>query len=405
MRNWQTSSTLRTAVTLALLAMVSPALHAEDAMKSTSSHFAYIGTYNPNGEGVYRVQVDPVSGALSARTLASSQPNPAQLTVDAKGQTLYVASEVADFNGTQHGGIIAYRIHPKDGSLTQLNQVDSQGAGPVYLFLTPNGRHLLVANYVSGTVAVFPVEDDGKLGKASSVQQQQGPAGAGKPEAAVEGSFAISDHNGPHAHMIASDPSGKFVFSTDLGLDRIYQWRFDDASGQLTPNDPPWITASSAGAGPRHFVFHPDGKTVLLVNEEASTLTSYRFDNQKGTLKQLHVVSSLPADYKGTNFAAGVVLSEDGKNLYVANRLHNSIAQFSVGSGGELHSVAETWTRGDYPRSLTLSPDGRYLYAMNQRSDNVTRFSVDKASGKLSFVEGYTPVGSPSQMVFLPLAK
>lgn len=405
MRNWQTSSTLRTAVTLALLAMASPALHAEDAMKSTSSHFAYIGTYNPNGEGVYRVQVDPVSGALSARTLASSQPNPAQLTVDAKGQTLYVGSEVADFNGTQHGGIIAYRINPTDGSLTQLNQVDAQGAGPVYLFLTPNGRHLLVANYVSGTVAAFPVESDGKLGTASSVQQQQGPAGAGKPEAAVEGSFAISDHNGPHAHMIASDPSGKFVFSTDLGLDRIYQWRFDDASGQLTPNDPPWIAASSAGAGPRHFVFHPDGKTLLLVNEEASTLTSYRFDNQKGTLKQLHVVSSLPAGYKGTNFAAGLVLSEDGKNLYVANRLHNSIAQFSVGSGGELHSVAETWTRGDYPRSLTLSPDGRYLYAMNQRSDNVTRFSVDKASGKLSFVEGYTPVGSPSQMVFLPLAK
>ena len=405
MRNWQTSSTLRTAVTLALLAMASPALHAEDAMKSTSSHFAYISTYNPNGEGVYRVQVDPVSGALSARTLASSQSNPAQLTVDAKGQTLYVASEVADFNGTQHGGIIAYRINPTDGSLTQLNQVDAQGAGPVYLFLTPNGRHLLVANYVSGTVAAFPVESDGKLGTASSVQQQQGPAGAGKPEAAVEGSFAISDHNGPHAHMIASDPSGKFVFSTDLGLDRIYQWRFDDASGQLTPNDPPWIAASSAGAGPRHFVFHPDGKTLLLVNEEASTLTSYRFDNQKGTLKQLHVISSLPADYKGTNFASGLVLSEDGKNLYVANRLHNSIAQFSVGSGGELHSVAETWTRGDYPRSLTLSPDGRYLYAMNQRSDNVTRFSVDKASGKLSFVEGYTPVGSPSQMVFLPLAK
>ncbi|MNH18415.1 6-phosphogluconolactonase [compost metagenome] len=262
-----------------------------------------------------------------------------------------------------------------------------------------------MANYVSGTVAAFPIESDGKLGNASSVQQDQGPAGAGKPAGAVEGSFAASDHNGPHAHMIASDPSGKFVFSTDLGLDRLYQWRFDGASGQLSPNDPPWIAASSAGAGPRHFVFHPDGKTVLLVNEEASTLTSYRFDSQKGTLKQLHAVSSLPADYKGTSFASGLVLSEDGKNLYVANRLHNSIAQFSVGADGELKPVAEIWTRGDYPRSLTLSPDGHYLYAMNQRSDNVTRFSLDKVSGKLSFVEGYTPVGSPSQMVFLPIAK
>lgn len=404
MRNWQ-ASPLRTALTLALLAIASPALHAEDAMNSTSSHFAYIGTYNPNGEGVYRVQVDPASGALSAKTLVSNQPNPAQLTLDAQGRTLYVASEVADFNGSKHGGIIAYRINPVDGGLTQLNQVDSQGAGPVYLSLTPDGRHLLVANYVSGTVAAFPVESDGKLGNTSSVQQDQGPAGASKPATAVEGSFAVSDHNGPHAHMIACDPSGKFVFSTDLGLDRLYQWRFDGASGQLTPNDPPWIAASSAGAGPRHFVFHPDGKTVLLVNEEASTLTSYRFDSQKGTLKQLHTVSSLPADYKGTSFASGLVLSEDGKNLYVANRLHNSIAQFSVGADGELKPVAEIWTRGDYPRSLTLSPDGHYLYAMNQRSDNVTRFSLDKASGKLSFVEGYTPVGSPSQMVFLPVAK
>ncbi|MNG64668.1 6-phosphogluconolactonase [compost metagenome] len=404
MRNWQ-ASPLRTALTLALLAIASPALHAEDAMNSTSSHFAYIGTYNPNGEGVYRVRVDPASGALSAKTLVSNQPNPAQLTLDAQGRTLYVASEVADFNGSKHGGIIAYRINPVDGGLTQLNQVDSQGAGPVYLSLTPDGRHLLVANYVSGTVAAFPVENDGKLGNASSVQQDQGPAGASKPAAAVEGSFAASDHNGPHAHMIACDPSGKFVFSTDLGLDRLYQWRFDGASGLLTPNDPPWIAASSAGAGPRHFVFHPDGKTVLLVNEEASTLTSYRFDSQKGTLKQLHTLSSLPADYKGTSFASGLVLSEDGKNLYVANRLHNSIAQFSVGADGELKPVAEIWTRGDYPRSLTLSPDGHYLYAMNQRSDNVTRFSLDKASGKLSFVEGYTPVGSPSQMVFLPVTK
>ncbi|KFK95291.1 MULTISPECIES: lactonase family protein [unclassified Serratia (in: enterobacteria)] len=385
-----------TTLSLALLAVVSPALQAEKIMKSPSSQFAYIGTYNPNGEGVYRVRVDATSGALSDRTLVSNLPNPAQLVVDAKGQTLYVASEVANFNGTQHGGIVAYRINPQDGSLTQLNQVDSQGAGPVYLSLLPDGRHLLVANYISGSVAAFPIDAEGKLGAASSVQQSAGPAGA------VEGSFAISDHNGPHAHMIASDPSGKFVFSTDLGLDRIYQWRFDNGSGKLTPNDPPWISASSAGAGPRHFVFHPDGKTVLLINEEASTLTRYRFDSQNGTLKQLQVISSLPADYRGTSFAAGLALSAEGKNLYVANRLHNSIAQFSVGDNGVLQPVAEVWTHGDYPRTLTLDPSGRYLYALNQRSDNITRFSVDQQSGKLSFVAGYMPVGSPSQMVFMP---
>ena len=128
MRNWQ-APTRRTALFLALLAVTGPALHAEDAMNSTSSHFAYIGTYNPNGEGVYRVQVDPASGALSHTTLVSKVPNPAQLTLGADGKTLYVASEVADFNGGKHGGITAYRVNPADGGLTQLNQVDSQGRG------------------------------------------------------------------------------------------------------------------------------------------------------------------------------------------------------------------------------------------------------------------------------------
>ena len=171
MRNWQ-APTRRTALFLALLAVTGPALHAEDAMNSTSSHFAYIGTYNPNGEGVYRVQVDPASGALSHTTLVSKVPNPAQLTLGADGKTLYVASEVADFNGGKHGGITAYRVNPADGGLTQLNQVDSQGRGRC-ISSTPDGRYLLVANYVSGSVAAFPIEADGSLGAASSVQQQQ----------------------------------------------------------------------------------------------------------------------------------------------------------------------------------------------------------------------------------------
>ncbi|CNL03335.1 lactonase family protein [Yersinia aleksiciae] len=390
---------LSAAIALAMVALFNPLAHAEQAANKS---FAYVGTYHPNGEGVYRLLVDPKSGELTEKTLVSSLANPAQLVVDSHGKTLYVASEVADYNGGKHGAIAAYSINPTDGSLTLLNQVDSQGAGPVYLSLTPSGNHLLVANYISGSVAAFPVQSGGKLSEASSVEQDEGLAGAAKPAAAVEGSFAISDHNGPHAHMIASDPSGKFVFSTDLGLDRIYQYRFDADSGKLTPNDPPYISASSAGAGPRHFVFHPNGKTLFLINEEASTLTSYQLDPQKGTLKQLHTLSSLPADYRGTSFAAGLTLSKEGKFLYVANRLHNSIGQFAVTADGAFKPIDQVWTRGDYPRTLVLDPTGHYLYAMNQRSDNITRFKVDPQSGKLTFVPGYTAVGSPSQMVFVP---
>lgn len=355
------------------------------------TQYAWVGTYTPNGEGVYRFTVDPQSGALGNKTLVSTLPNAAQLTVSQDGKTLYVASEV------EKGVVQALRIDD-NGALQELNQVSSGGAGPVYLALTPDGRYLLVANYVSGSIAVLPVKADGSLGEAVDSHQDQGEPGAAKPAAAVEGSFAISDHNGPHAHMIAADPQGKFVFSTDLGLDRIYQYRLEAQSGKLTPNEPPFINASSKGAGPRHFVFTPKGDGLWLINEEASTLTYYTLDSATGTLKEGKTTSALPATYKGTSFAAGLVLSRDGKQLYVANRLHNSVAHFSVQPDGTLAHQDDIWTRGDYPRSLTLDKQGRWLYVMNQRSDNITRFRVAK-DGKLSFVPDYTPVGSPSQMV------
>jgi 3-carboxymuconate cyclase len=353
--------------------------------------YAWVGTYNPNGEGLYRFTVDPNNGALGEKTLVSQLPNAAQLTVSHDGKTLYLASEA------EKGVIQALRIGA-NGELTELNQVASGGAGPVYVSLTPEGRHLLVANYVSGSIAVLPVKADGSLGEATDTHQDQGEPGAAKPEAAVEGSFAVSDHNGPHAHMIAADPSGKYVFSTDLGLDRIYQYRFDKQRGKLTPNEPPFINASSKGAGPRHFVFTPKGDGLWLINEESSTLTWYALDQATGTLKEGKTISSLPKEYKGTSFAAGLALSADGQQLYVANRLHNSIAHFRVTAEGTLVHQEDVWTRGDYPRSLTLDKQGRWLYVMNQRSDNITRFRV-APDGKLSFEPDYTPVGSPSQMV------
>lgn len=359
---------------------------------AAQTQYAWVGTYNPNGEGLYRFTVDSQTGALRDKTLVGTLPDLAQLTVSADGKTLYGASEV------EKGVVQAWRIG-SNGELSELNQVASGGAGPVYLSLTPDGRHLLVANYVSGSIAVLPVKEDGNLGEAVDVRQDQGPAGAEHPAAAVEGSFAISDHNGPHAHMIAADPSGKFVYSTDLGLDRIYQYRLDNATGKLTPNDPPFIAASSPGAGPRHFVFTPQGDGLWLINEEASTLTFYHLNKQSGLLREGKTVSALPAEYKGTSFAAGLVLSRDGKQLYVANRLHNSIAHFTVLADGSLSHQDDIWTRGDYPRTLTLDSQGQWLYVMNQRSDNITRFRVAPKDGRLTFSPDYTPVGSPSQMV------
>lgn len=357
--------------------------------------YAWIGTYNPNGEGVYRVEINAQTGELVNKTKVNVLANAAQLTLSGDGKTLFVASEV------EKGVVQALRVK-NNGELESLNQLSSGGSGPVHLSLTPNGRHLLVANYISGSVSVLSVKDDGSLGDVTDIQQHKGLPGAAKPAAAVEGSFAMSDHNGPHVHMAAADPQGKFVFATDLGLDRIYQYRLNDITGKLTANTPPWISASSAGAGPRHFVFMPKGDGLWLVNEEASTLTWYRLDAHSGTLSEGRTFSTLPAGYKGTSFASGLVLSADGANLYVANRLRNSISHFLINGSGILLLQDETWTGGDYPRTLTMTPDGHWLYALNQRSDNITWFRVAQKSGKLTPVREFIPVGSPSQMVISP---
>ena len=307
--------------------------------------YAYVGTYNPNGKGVYRFTIN-AEGALTGKTLVSQLPNQAQMVSSADGKYLYIGSE------TEKGSVTAYKVGA-DGNLTQLNQADTRGAGPVYLSLTPDNRHLMVANYVSGSISVFNVQPDGRLGDLTDHHQDSGPAGAAYPAGASEGSFAISDHNGPHAHMVASDPHSRFVYSTDLGLDRIYQYRLNK-NGTLTPAIPAWINASSEGAGPRHFVFNQDGKTLWLVNEEASTLTHYAIDQHTGALKERATVSTLPGGYKGTSFAAGLVIDHAGKNIYVANRLHNSIAHFMINSDGTLTYKDDVWTRGDYTRTLAL---------------------------------------------------
>ena len=387
-------------LSIALTTMTSMPLYAENATPPAPAPFAYVGTYNPNGEGVYLFRVDQQSGALQRVKLVSQLPNAAQLAMDATGKTLYVASEVANYKDSKHGAVAAYAVDRTDGSLTLLSQQDSQGASPVHVSPALQGKYLFTANYGSGSVAVFPLGADGSLQAAVTTQQSTGPAGARQPEAAVEGSFAVSGHDGPHAHMIASDPSGRFAFSTDLGLDRIYQWRFDPANGSLQPNTPAFINASSAGAGPRHFVFHPNGRYVYLINEEASTLTLYHLNQADGSLQEKQTVSTLPKNFKGTSFASGLVISDDGRFVYAANRLHNSIAQFAVSAEGKLEWLGETWTRGDYPRTIAIEPQGRFMYALNQRSDNITQFAIDKASGKLEFIDRYTAVGSPSQMVF-----
>ncbi len=383
--------------------------HAQSSRPSNRPLLVYVGTYSSpqgpegsrgNGQGIYLFQVDLSNGNLSQREVIPNGSNPSCLALDPSKTHLYSANETATFEGANSGSVSAYRIDRSNGHLTLLNTVSSQGAGPAHLSVHPSGRYVLVANYAGGTVAVLPIRPDGSLGAATDVKKDEGEVARTRAATAPPGSFAFSGHDRPHAHMILSDPSGKFVLASDLGLDRIFIWKFDADKGSLTANNPARVSLPP-GDGPRHFAFHPNGRWLYSLQEEASTLVKFDYDGARGTLTARQTISSLPAGFQGTDYTSEVMVSADGRFVYAANRLHDGISLFSVGPSGELTYVAEEWTRGDYPRSFNIDPAGNYFYSCNQRGDAITTFRIDRRTGRLSFTGQYTGVGTPSSIVFL----
>lgn len=374
---------------------------------------AYVGTFSSpledvlptqvdlppgNGRGIHLFEVDRATGAMSPAGLVEMGTSPSCLVFNSDGTRLYSANETDRQGSEGHGTVSAFAVDG-DGKLALINTVSSGGAGPTYVALHPSGRHLLVANYFGGSVAVVPLRDDGGLKEASDVKVDEGEIGPTKATNAAPGSFAFSGHDRTHAHMIHSDPSGKHVLHVDLGLDRIFVWKFDAEKGHLLPNDPPSV-ALPPGDGPRHFHFHPNGRWLYSIQEEGSTVVLFDYDGDTGRLEERQTLPTLPSGYAGSNFCSGILVSSDGRFVYAGNRLHDSIGIFSVGADGELSYLGEEWTRGNYPRSFNFDPSGEWLYVCNQRADHLAAFRVNRKTGALDFTGHYVPVGNPSVVVF-----
>ena len=380
---------------------------------------AYVGTFSSplrdvlptqvdlppgNGQGIHRFQVDRVTGTLTPAGVLKMGTSPSCLVLNAAGTRLYSANETDRQGDEREGTVSAFAINRADGQLELLNTVRSGGAGPTYVSLHPSGRFVLVANYFGGSVAVLPIRPDGSVGAATDTKQDAGTVGPTRATNAPPGSFAFSGHDRTHAHMIQADPAGRFVLHADLGLDRIFVWKFDNRAGVLTPNDPAAI-ALPPGDGPRHFHFHPNGRWFYSLQEEGSNIVLFDYDAAQGRLTARQTISSLPPGFAGSNFCSEILVSADGRFVYAGNRLHDSIAIFAVGKRGVLTFLGEEWTRGNYPRSFNFDPTGRFLYACNQRADNIAAFRVDRKSGRLTFTGHYTPIGNPSIIVFLGLGQ
>jgi 6-phosphogluconolactonase len=358
---------------------------------SKGEYLVYFGTYTRQSKGIYVSRFDAATGKVTPPALAAETANPTFLTIHPSRRFLYAVNETGNFRGQQSGSVSAFAIDRNTGKLTLLNQVASRGTSPAHLTVDRTGKNVLVANYLSGSVAVLPVKEDGSLAEASTFIQHTGSG----PNA--------SRQQGPHAHSVNMSPDNRFAIVADLGVDKVFVYRFDPVKGSLAANDPPYAKAAP-GAGPRHFTFDPKGVFVYVLNELASTVTEFGYDASRGVLKELQTITTLPRDFTGTNTTAEVQVHPSGKFLYGSNRGHDSIAVFSIDERrGTLTPVERVSTQGKTPRNFAIDPAGAFLLAANQDTDNVVVFRIDPKTGRLTPTGQVLEVGTPVCVKFLPL--
>jgi 6-phosphogluconolactonase len=346
----------------------------------------YVGTYTTSqGKGIYRFQFDERSGKLTLAGLAAELVNPSFLALDPVRPVIYAIGERNGASGIEAGAVHALKIEADTGNLRLLNEQPSGGRGPCHGSVTPDGKYVFTANYGSGSVAVLPVDPTGRLGEPTCTIQHSGPA-----------------PRSPRAHAICLDPSGRYVFAVDLGLDKVFTYRFDEAKGVLTAHEPPSVSVTS-GAGPRHIVFHPTRPYAYVNNEKASSVGAFAYNGTSGTLTELQTVSTIPVSPKIDNTTGEIAIDPSGKHLYCSNRGYDDIAIFKIDEAtGRLAAAGHESTRGKKPRHFAIDPSGKWLIAANQASDNMAVFRIDAQTGGLSPVGEPVACPMPACVLFMP---
>ncbi|MDG6094968.1 lactonase family protein [Acetobacter sp. AN02] len=391
-----------------LAALIPGGWSARAATTAQGRILCYVGGYSrkgspeDNAKGISLFEMDPATGSLSFISVFPDTDNPSFLAISADQRFLYCVNEISDFDSSHSGAVTAFSIDQATGALKKLNRVSSGGADPAHLSIHPSGKYVMVANYTGGSIALFPVRPDGSLGEHTFFYKNSGPK---MPERAADnppGNYAVSDHSGPHAHMIRSDPSGKFVLVCDAGLDRVYIWAMDEAEGKLVPAEVPYISMVP-GSAPRHLEFNTRGDVVYILGEQNSRVVVAAFDRTTGRITPGGSTSTVTDLFRGSTLAAGIRLHPNGKYLYVTNRLGNSIAIFDVLDNGGLKLHDIVWERADYGRALAFDPTGQFLFVTNQKSDSLSIFRVNPSRGIPEFTWDFVPVGTPSDVAFIRL--
>ena len=338
--------------------------------------YAYVGGYttalrSARGDGIHVYRVDAASGVWTHVQHVGELVNPSFLVMAKDQRHLY----------SVHGDesyVTAFAVDRTTGFLQVVNRAESGGRNGVHLAIDPGGRFLVVANYGTGNVGVMPLRPDGGVADAVQVAALPGLPGPHRIE-----------QTSSHPHHVVFDPGGRSVLVPDKGLDRIFIFRFDAATGKLTPTEQ-GAAIARPGAGPRHLAFHTRLPVAWVVNEISSTVTTYFWDAERGSLRAVQILPTIPAEYTGENTGSEIAVSAGGRYVYCSNRGHDSIAAFAADAKtGLLTPAGWTPSQGRIPRFIGFDPSRRLLCVADEQSDVVVTFRADGASGTL------TPVGSP----------
>jgi len=320
----------------------------------------YVGSFTGSTISIY--SQDNV-GNLQPRGTVEAGKTPTWL--DIHGGILFTTNE-------ESGAVANFRVNA-DGSLSFISRQSTSGSSPTHLSIDKTGKFLLAANYDNGSVVVLSILSDGTIGNRVSFSQH---TGHGKDPDRQEG---------PHAHQILLDSTNQFAFSADLGVDKVYQYKFDITTGSLLPNTVSPYVEANPGDGPRHMAFHPSGNYAYLTCELSSVIITFKYDPTTGTLTTLQRLSTLPSP-QPNNYPAEVLVLPNGHYVYVSNRGQNTVAVFQVNQeNGLLTLIQNQQVGGANPRGLILDDKLRLLYAMNQDTGTVTMLSVNYDSGLLEF--------------------
>jgi len=342
----------------------------------------FVSAFTSGSDGaIHGFQLDIDSGQLTQVHRTINVENPFFVAVSANKKFLYSTHAPGEFSGEGNNEIAAYRISGEYGALLPLNRRSVPGSGACYIGLDAAGKMIAAANYGTGSVVSLALQKDGSLLDVSSFIQHIGS------------SVDIGRQSVPHPHCIVFSPDDRFAFSADLGADRIQSYRIESDSSQLVRNDPLGVD-THAGSGPRHLIFHPDGRHAYVTNELSSSIAVFHYDPEIGALKEQQMISMLPDGVDGDNYAADLTISPDGRFLYGSNRGHDSIAVYRIGEDGGLVVMSIESSCGESPQSLAITPCGTLLLCANMVGSCIAVFRIDSKTGRLA------SIGKPIEMPY-----